>query len=178
MGRKEDLFLLALALFNRSIVPFSQPKCLRHIREMSFATSKDTHSVPLDYSSYQANLQHLEEVVVALERVRFYFGLRCVRASIDQLLRADPQLGHEFAVINRSLEELTKYIPPSDKLRIDGSGADDLRVVVPIGGRLLLKQRSQLKERDGLISQFRALPGFDSFLTSPRFDLFRSAANS
>ncbi|KAH9026165.1 hypothetical protein EDB84DRAFT_1563819 [Lactarius hengduanensis] len=132
-------------------------------RDVILATSKDTHSVPLDYSSYQANLQHLEEVVVALERVRFYF---------------DPQLGHRFAVINRSLEELTKYIPPSDKLRIDGSGADDLRVVVPIGGRLLLKQRSQLKERDGLISQFRALPGFDSFLTSPRFDLFRSAANS
>ncbi|KAH9017647.1 hypothetical protein EDB85DRAFT_1897544 [Lactarius pseudohatsudake] len=104
-------------------------------RDVILATSKDTHSVPLDYSSYQANLQHLEEVVVALERMR-----RHLRASIDQLLRADPQLGHRFAVINRSLEELTKYIPPSDKLRIDGGGADDLRVVVPIGGHLLLKQ--------------------------------------
>ena len=35
-----------------------------------------------------------------------------------------------------------------------------------------------LKERDRLISQIHALPGFDSFLTSPSFDTLRSAASS
>jgi CHAT domain-containing protein len=35
-----------------------------------------------------------------------------------------------------------------------------------------------LKERDKLISQIRALPGFDRFLMSPPFDTLRSAASS
>jgi CHAT domain-containing protein len=43
-------------------------------------------------------------------------------------------------------------------------------------GRLLLEQRRLLNERAKLISQIQALPGFDSFLTSPSFDTLRSAA--
>ena len=45
-------------------------------------------------------------------------------------------------------------------------------------GRLLLKQRRLLKERDDLISQIQALPGFDGFLTSASFDTLRTAAIS
>src|SRR6266571_3367392 len=41
-----------------------------------------------------------------------------------------------------------------------------------------LGQRMLLKERDNLISRIQALPGFDSFLTSPSFDTLRSAASS
>ena len=103
--------------------------------------------------------------------------MRHLRTSVDQLLQADPQLGHKFAAVNRDLEELTKSIPPSHKLSMDDGGADDLRAVDPFG-RLLLKQRRLLKERDKLISQIQALPGFDSFLTSPSFDTLRSAASS
>src|SRR6266702_1173650 len=40
-----------------------------------------------------------------------------------------------------------------------------------------LGQRMLLKERDNLISQIQALPGFDGFLTSSSFDTLRSAAS-
>ena len=46
-------------------------------------------------------------------------------------------------------------------------------------GHLLPKQRRLLKERDNLISQIQALPGFDRFLTSPlSFDKLCSVASS
>jgi len=60
---------------------------------------------------------------------------------------------------------------------MDDGAADDLRAVDPFG-RLLLKQRGLLKERDNLISQIQTLPGFNSFLTSPSFDTLCSAASS
>ncbi|KAH9045835.1 CHAT domain-containing protein [Lactarius hengduanensis] len=138
-----------------------------------------SHRMPLDYASYQVDLHRLEEAIETLERGRglLWSEMRHLRASIDQLLQADPQLGHEFAVINRDLEELTKSIPPSHKLSIDGGGADDLRAVDSFG-RLLLKQRGLLKERDNLMSRIQTLSGFDSFLTSPSFDTLCSAASS
>ncbi|KAH9162080.1 CHAT domain-containing protein [Lactarius sanguifluus] len=60
---------------------------------------------------------------------------------------------------------------------MDDDATDDLRAVDPFG-RLLLKQRTLLKEREDLISQIQDLPGFDSFLKSPSFDTLRSAASS
>ncbi|KAH9013397.1 CHAT domain-containing protein [Lactarius hengduanensis] len=143
-----------------------------------------TDPVSLDYASYQVDLRRLEEAVETLERGRalLWSEMRHLRASIDQLQQEHPQLGHEFAAINKDLEELTMSIPPSHKLRIDddaadNSRADDLRAVDPFG-RLLLKQRELLKERNNLTSRIRALPGFDSFLTSPSFNTLRSAATS
>ncbi|KAI9457827.1 CHAT domain-containing protein [Lactarius psammicola] len=147
------------------------------LQHATLATSEDTHRIPLDYASYQVDLHQLEGAIETLERGRalLWSEMRHFRASIDQLLQTNPQLGQEFAAVNRDLEELTKSIPPSHKLSIDDNGADDLRAADPFG-RLLLKQRSLLNERDKLISQIQALPGFDSFLTSPSFDTLRSAA--
>ena len=84
-------------------------------------------------------------------------------------MQADPQLGHKFAAISRDLEELTKPIPPNHILNIDHGGADDLKAVDPFG-RLLLKQRRLLEERNKLISQIKTLPRLDTFLKSPSFD--------
>lgn len=104
--------------------------------------------------------------------------MRYLRASVDQRLLADPQLGRNFAANSRDLEVLTKSIPLSHKLSMDdNSAADDLRAVDPFG-RFLVKQRNLLKERGDLISQIRALPGFDSFLATPSFDALRSTASS
>jgi hypothetical protein len=103
--------------------------------------------------------------------------MRHLRASIDTLQQVDPQLGDKFAVVSRELEELTKSIAPSHKLNMDDDRADDVRAVDQFG-RVVLKQRGLLKERDKLICQIRALPGFDRFLTSPSFDTLRSAASS
>lgn len=144
-------------------------------------TSGDCLMMPLDYASYQVGLNQLEEAIVTLERGRalLWSEMRRLRTSVDQLLEADPDLGHDFAAVNRDLEELTKSIPPSHKLSVDDGEAydSDIRAADPFG-RLLLKQRRLLKERDKLISRIQALPGFDSFLTSPSFDTLRSAASS
>ncbi|KAH8977739.1 CHAT domain-containing protein [Lactarius akahatsu] len=142
-------------------------------------TDTDYHRLPLDYASYQVDLRQLEEAIVTLERGRalLWSEMRHLRTSIDQLQQAHPQLAHKFAAVNRDLEELTKSIPPSHKLSVDDGATDDARAVDPFG-RFLLKQRSLLKERDNLITQIQALPGFQSFLTSPSFDTLRSAASS
>ncbi|KAI9433838.1 CHAT domain-containing protein [Lactarius indigo] len=133
---------------------------------------------PLDYASYQVDLNLLKEAIETLERGRalLWSEMRRLRPSIDQLSQVDPRLGHEFSAVNRDLEELTKSIPPSHKFSIDDGAADDLSVADPFG-RLLLRRRKLLKERDSLISQIRTLPGFDSFMTSPSFDTLRSAAS-
>ncbi|KAI9438875.1 CHAT domain-containing protein [Lactarius psammicola] len=149
------------------------------LQHATLATSDLTHSMPLDYASYQVDLHQLEEAVETLERGRalLWSEMRQLRTSVDQLLQAHPQLADKFAAINQELEELTKSIPPSRGLNVDEGGAGDLRAVDPFG-RLLLKQRGLLKERDNLISQIQTLPGFDSFLTSPSFNTLRSAASS
>ncbi|KAH9009099.1 CHAT domain-containing protein [Lactarius deliciosus] len=150
------------------------------LKHATFAKVDDnSHRVPLDYASYHVDLNQLEEAIETLERGRglLWSEMRHLRASIDQLLQPDSQLGQRFAAVNRELEELTMSIPPSHELSIDDGPADDLRAVDPFG-RLILKQRGLSKERDNLISQIRTLPGFDSFLTSPSFDTLRSAASS
>ncbi|KAH9022593.1 hypothetical protein EDB84DRAFT_493680 [Lactarius hengduanensis] len=138
-----------------------------------------SHKMPLDYASYLVDLHQLEKAIETLERGRalLWSQMRHFRTLVDQLLAADPDLGHKLAAVNRDLEELTKSIPPSHKLSIDDGATDDVRAVDPFG-RLLLKQRMLLKGRDNLISQIQALPGFDSFLKSPSFDTLRSAASS
>ncbi|KAI9451634.1 hypothetical protein BJY52DRAFT_1297084 [Lactarius psammicola] len=76
----------------------------------------------LDYASYQVDLHQLEEAVVTLQRGRalLWSEMRHLRASIDQLLQAGPQLAHKFRAINRELEEPTKSVPPSHKLVVVG----------------------------------------------------------
>ncbi|KAN0141166.1 CHAT domain containing protein [Lactarius tabidus] len=136
-------------------------------------------TMPLDYASYQVDLGQLEEAIETLERGRalLWYEMRHLRASIDTLQQVDPQLGDKFAAVSRELEELTKSIAPSHKLNMDDDRADDVMAVDQFG-RVMLKQRELLKERNKLISQIRALPGFDRFLTSPSFDTLRTAASS
>ncbi|KAF8260782.1 hypothetical protein EI94DRAFT_1789794 [Lactarius quietus] len=163
----------------QNILLFAPTLQLQHATLTTGTTSGYSRRLPLDYASYHVELNQLEEAIVTLERGRalLWSEMRHLRASIDQLLQAYPQLGHRFAVISRDLEELTKSVPPSHKLSMDDGVVDDVRAVDPFG-RLLVKQRKLLMERDGLISQIRALPGFDKFLASPSFDTLRSAAAS
>jgi hypothetical protein len=165
----------ALSLMQDTLL-FSPTLQLQHT---TLATDDKTRSLPLDYASYQLDHHQLEEAIESLERGRslLWSELRHLRVPIDQLLEACPDLGHKFAAVNRDLEELTKSIPPSHKLGMDDGATDDLRAVDQFG-RLLLKQRGLLKERNKLISQIQALPAFDSFLASPSFDTLRSSASS
>jgi hypothetical protein len=149
------------------------------LQDATLAMHDNTQSLSLDYASYQLDQYQIEEAIETLERGRalLWSELRHLRAPVDQLLEVDPDLAHKFAAINRDLEELTKSVPPSHKLSMDDAAPDGLRAVDPFG-RLLLKQRGLLEERAKLISQIQALPGFDSFLTSPSFGKLRSAASS
>ncbi|KAI9452971.1 CHAT domain-containing protein [Lactarius psammicola] len=163
-------------LLMQDTLPFAPTLQLQHV---NLATSDGSHRMPLDYASYQVDLHQLKEAIGTLERGRalLWSEMRHLRTSVDQLLQVHPQLAHEFAAVNRDLEGITKSIPPSLDLNMGDDAADDVKAVDPFG-RLLLKQRRLLKERDNLISQIQALPGFDSFLTSPSFDTLRSAALS
>ncbi|KAH8977738.1 CHAT domain-containing protein [Lactarius akahatsu] len=150
------------------------------LQHATLAESSDVfHVMPLEYASYQVDQRQHLEAIVTLERGRalLWSEMRHLRAPIDQLQQAHPQLAHSFAAINRDLEALTKSVPPSHKLSIDDGAADDLRAVDPFG-RLLLKQRKLLNERDNLTTQIQALPSFENFPTSPSFDTLRSAASS
>jgi hypothetical protein len=162
--------------FMQDILLFSPTLQLQHT---TLAKYNGTHSLPLDYASYRVDQNQLEEAIEILERGRalLWSEMRHLRVPIHQLREADPDLGHKFAAVNRNLEELTKSVPPSHKLNMDDGTADDVRAVDPFG-RLLLKQRSLLKERAELISQIQSLPGFDGFLASPSFDTLRTAALS
>ncbi|KAH9020891.1 CHAT domain-containing protein [Lactarius hengduanensis] len=142
--------------------------------------AKSSHhyrAMPLDYASHHIELGQFKEATETLERGRalLWSEMRHLRASIDQLLPAHPDLARKFAVVNRDLEELIKSIPPSLDLNMDGE-AGDLTVEDPFG-RLLVEQRRLLNEREELISQIQVLTGFDSFLTSPSFDTLCSATS-
>jgi CHAT domain-containing protein/tetratricopeptide (TPR) repeat protein len=158
----------------QKVLPFAPTLQLQHY------TLANTffHCMPLDYASFQVDLRQLEKAIETLERGRalLWSEMRHLRIPVDRLLEADPHLGYRFAEVSRGLEELTKSIPPSHKLSMDDGGAEDLRAVDQFGC-LLLKQRNLLRERDNLIPQIQALPGFDSFWISPSFETLRSAAS-
>ena len=166
----------ALSLM-QDFATFSPTVQLQHATLIRLPAS--SHQVPLDYASYQVEQGQLEKAIQTLERGRslIWSGMRYFRISIDQLLDAHPELGHKFAALNRNLEEITKSVSPSPKICPDDVVVDDLRAGDQFGS-LLLRQRGLLKERDQVISQIRALPGFDRFLTFPLFDALRSVASS
>ena len=149
------------------------------LQHTTLATDDRTHSLPLDYASYQVDQHQLEEAIETLERGRalLWTEMRHLRVSIDKLLEVDPDLGRHFATINRTLEDLTKSVPPSHKLSPDDGAANDLRAVDSFG-RLVLKQRNLLKERAQLITEIQSLPGFHGFLAPASYDTIRSAASS
>ena len=161
----------------QGVVLFSPTLQLQHSTLTTLPSQ--SHEMPLCYASYQVGRGQLVEAIETLERGRalLWSEMRHLCTSIDQLVNADPELAHKFSALNQDLDELTKSIPPSLKLNMDDVVADDLRAGDQFGS-LLLRQRRLLKERDKLISQIRALPGFDRFLTFPLFDTLRSASAS
>ena len=164
-------------LLMQDFAPFSPTLQLQHATLTTLPHS--SHEMPLAYASYQVEQGQLEHAIETLERGRalLWSEMRHLRISIDQLLDADPELGHKFAALNRDLDGLTKSVAPSHNLSMDDAVVDDLRAGDQFGS-FLRRQRGLLKERDELISQIRTLPGFDRFLTFSLFDTLRSVASS
>jgi len=99
--------------------------------------------------------------------------MRGLRMSTDRLRLVNLPLAERFAAINKDLEALTTS--SSAGIWPNQGHADSDKPMDPFG-RLVVKQRALVAERDKLISQIQSLPGFETFLTTPSFDTLRSAA--
>ncbi|KAH9977053.1 CHAT domain-containing protein [Lactifluus volemus] len=133
--------------------------------------------LPSCYASYQIDTCQINRAIETLERGRalLWSEMRGFRTSADQLEAVDSDLAAEFVKISRDLEHVTMSMAPCGKMNTEGSEVEGPWKMDPFG-RLMMKQRQLLAERDKLLSQIRALPGFDNFLKHPSFDTLRSAA--
>jgi tetratricopeptide (TPR) repeat protein len=134
--------------------------------------------LPLDYASYLVHTDQVEQAIETLERGRalFWSELRGFRTSIDQLSMVDLLLAERFTAINQDLERLTMSPLPNSGTEVTDIETTYREGVDPFG-RVLLRQRKLLEERDRAISQVQTLPGFENFLSTLSFDTLRSAAS-
>jgi CHAT domain-containing protein len=130
--------------------------------------------IPLDYASYHIDTGHLDQATETLERGRglLWSEMRGLRTSVDQIRLADPNLAENFSMVNRELEALTLTLLLNNSVE----GNNDLARVDPYGHSVIRKQKL-LDDREKLITQIRALSGFDTFLKPPSFNTLRSAAS-
>ena len=135
---------------------------------------RNLHTIPLDYTSYHIHTGNLEKAIETLEQGRglLWSEMRGLRTSIDQLRLADSDLAKKFSVVNHKLEAL--IMAPSLNNDVDGNNV--LQGMDTYGHDMIRKQKL-LDDREKLISQIRALSGFDNFLKPPSFDDLRSAAS-
>ncbi|KAH9047509.1 CHAT domain-containing protein [Lactarius deliciosus] len=144
----------AMSLVEKSL-SFAPTVSIQHTRLV--AMGEYCQTMPLDYASFQIKLGRFEEAVETLEQ-------------------EDPRLAKRFAEINEELEALTTSITPSGRPEIEdgvGVGSDGMDPF----GRLVVKQRKLVLERDALISQIRGRPGLERFMMTPSFSALRSAAS-
>jgi tetratricopeptide (TPR) repeat protein len=132
--------------------------------------------LPLNCASYQIHEGQIEQAAETLERGRglLFSEMRGLRTSLDQLRAVDTPLAEKFANINRELETLTTTTV-SPGVSLNDNGAERHDQMEPFG-RLVMKQRKLMEEREGLILHIRTLPDFHRFLMAPSFHTLRSAA--
>ena len=133
--------------------------------------------LPMHYASYEVGRGQLKDAIQALERGRalIWSELRGLRPSINQL-PVNSHLANEFTEVNRELETLTMTAPPGTVMNDNdgskgGEGIDRF-------GQLVVSHRKLLAKRGKLVSQIRAIPGFEHFMKAPSFDHLPSAAAS
>jgi len=138
-----------------------------------------TEKIPLDYASHLIHTDQLEQAIEILERGRalLWSELRGLQNSIHHVAGVDPLLAEKFTAINRDLEKLTMSVLPNGSTEVDDDAAEEDSEGPDPFGRLLMKQRKVLEERDNIISQVRSLSGLHDFLKAPSFDTLRSAAS-
>ena len=102
--------------------------------------------------------------------------MRGFRAPVAQLIVDGSPLAKRFAEIIRELEALTVSVTPSGRPEMEGGDAQVGDGTDPFG-RLVMKRRKLVEERDALVSQIRGRPGFERFLKAPSFTTLHSAAS-
>ena len=167
-------YKMALSLMQKSL-SFAPTVSVQHTRLV--AMGEDCQTIPLCYASYQIHLGRFEEAVETLEQGRalLWSEMRGLRTPVTQVIEQDSPLAKRFEEINQELENLTISVTPSG--RPEANDSDHLeKVGMDPFGRLVLKQKKLVEERDALISQIQSRPGLEGFLGAPSFDTLRSAA--
>ena len=156
--------------FMESSLTFAPTLDIQHSRLVP-AMRHSFETLPLDYASYHIHTGGLKQAIEAIEGGRglLWSEMRRFRTSIDQIRVADSHLADRFVAANRDLEKVT--LASSSNY----GGDTDPEVMHPFG-HLVVRQRNLLDDRERLISQIQALPGFETFLKQPSFDYLRSAS--
>ena len=168
-------YKFAMSLMQSSL-SFAPTVSVQHTRLV--AMGEDCQTMPLDYASYQINLGQFEEAVETLEQGRalLWSEMRGLRTPVFQLIEEDSPLEKRFAEINQELETLTISVTPSGKPEVEDSVHQSKDGTDPFG-RLVIKRKKLVEERDALIAQIQSRPGLERFLSAPSFDTLRSAAS-
>ena len=165
----------AMSLVQKSI-SFAPTVSVQHVRLVAMGQNGQT--MPLDYASYQIDLGRLEEAVEILEQGRalLWSEMRDLRTPVFQLIGEDSPLAKRFSEINKELETLTIAVTPSGRPEVEDGAVQGRNGTDPFG-RLLVKRKKLVEERDVLISQIQSRPGSEGFLGATSFDILRSAAS-
>ena len=165
----------AMSLLQKPI-SFAPTVSIQHVRLV--AMGEDGQTMPLDYASYQIHLGRLKEAVETLEQGRalLWSEMRNLRTPVFQLIGEDSPLAKRFAEINQELETLTIAVTPSGRPEVKDGAVQGRDRTDPFG-RLLVKRKKLVEERDVLISQIQSRPGSEGFLGATSFDTLRSAAS-
>ena len=165
----------AMSLMQKSF-SFAPTVSVQHSRLVTMGENCQT--MPLDYASHQIRLGQFEEAVETLEQGRtlLWSEMRGLRTPVCQLIEEDSPLVKRFAKINQELESLTIAATPSGRPEIE-DGAHHSKDGMDPFGRLVIKRKKLVEERDALISQIQSRPGLEGFLGTPSFDTLRSAAS-
>ena len=147
---------------------------IQHSRLVAMRDNYET--LPLDCASYQVHIGQLQSAIETLERGRalIWSEMRGLRSSIDQLRTSDSELADKLTAINQDLEVLTLRFAQNNYS--DGNGGEGGLEGMDPFGRLVMRQRGMLNDRDKLISQIRTRKGLESFLKPLSFDNLCCAA--
>jgi tetratricopeptide (TPR) repeat protein len=165
----------AMSLMERSL-SFAPTVSTQHTRLV--AMGANCQRMPLDHASYQIGLGQFEEAVETLEQGRalLWSEMRGLRTPVFQIVEEDSPLAKKFADINQELEVLTVSVTPSGRPEVE-DGVYQSKDGTDAFGRLVIKQKKLVEERDALISQIRSRPGLEGFLRAPSYTTLRSAAS-
>ena len=165
----------AMSLMQNSL-SFAPTVSVQHTRLV--AMGKDCQTMPLDYASYQIHLGQFEEAVETLEQGRalLWSEMRGLRTPVIQVIEEDSPLAKRFAEINQELESLTISVTPSGRPEVEDGVQREKDGTDPFG-RLVIKRKKLVEERDALILQIQGQPGLEGFLGAPSFDTLRFAAS-
>ncbi|KAI9444039.1 CHAT domain-containing protein [Lactarius indigo] len=165
----------SISLMQRSL-SFAPTVSIQHARLVKMG--ENCQRMPFDYVSYQIDLGQFEEAIETLELGRglLWSEMRGLRTPIAQCFEEDSPLAKRFAEINRELEAMTVSVTPSGRPEMEDGVAQGGDWTDPFG-RLLVKQRKLMGERDALVSEIQGQPGREGFMKAPSFTTLLSAAS-